>query len=550
MARLSNRSSTALLAAGVVAAVGLKLWLVESQDLIAHGSALLDERLYLDLATHLARGEWLGPYNNGTLAKSPLYPIWIALCHQLHLPLLLAQHLLHALACGALVLALAAGVRSRLLLTGIFLLLLFDPRIYDAHALRVVRSGIYPALTFFVFAGMIGALLRLEVSKRVLTGWLMLWGLSLAALWLTREEGIWILPSSLWVLAFAAVAVYRLDLPDRLVRLALLALPLLLLSLGVKTTETLNQRVYRIPVVVELKATPFERAYGALTRVLPERRNLQVPVSVEARRRIYPHSPAMASLRPHLEGWLGRRWSTIGRPVDAPPDDGEIYGTSFYWALRDASAQAGHHATASLAMSHYDRIADEVDAACAAGALPCEAAWNSLIPRWRNAYLPLLAQRLAKGVVEVATLDGLEPDPWRRGFQLGFDAESAALFGGFTREKVVGAGPPGGGVRLRVLRWLTSAYRVVFPLFCAAALFAPLAALARGVARRSIGSLAVVATALLGGVAVRSLALSYQSVAGAEVMNHLYLGPVYGLVILAAWVGVLALRSEPASTEP
>jgi len=182
MARLSHRVGVLLLVAGASATVGLKLWLVESQDLVANGASLLDDRLYLDLAAHVAAGDWLGPYNNGTLAKSPLYSIWVAACHRLGLPLLLAQHALHALACAAVVVGLAARVRSKLALAGIFVLLLFDPRSYDAHALRVIREGIYPALTLFVFAGMIGALLRLRAAKRVLAGWLALWGIAIKAI--------------------------------------------------------------------------------------------------------------------------------------------------------------------------------------------------------------------------------------------------------------------------------------------------------------------------------------------------------------------------------
>jgi hypothetical protein len=194
-------------------------------------------------------------------------------------------------------------------------------------------------------------------------------------------------------------------------------------------------------------------------------------------------------------------------------------------------------------MTRYDRIADEVDAACASGALPCEPAWNSLIPSWRAAYLPLLVRRLATGLVDLGTLSGLDPDATRRGWKFGRNAESAQLFARLTGERVMGSGPPTSTARLRVLRLLTAAYRAVFPFLSVAALIGLAVAGARSVASRRVDPLPVIVAALLGGVLVRSVGLSYQSVAGAEVMSPLYMAPLYGLVLLAACIGIVAARS-------
>ena len=56
----------------------LKLWLTRGQGVFALGSAGHDDRLFIELAQHLIRGEWLGPYNELTLAKGPFYSLFIA----------------------------------------------------------------------------------------------------------------------------------------------------------------------------------------------------------------------------------------------------------------------------------------------------------------------------------------------------------------------------------------------------------------------------------------------------------------------------------------
>ena len=72
------------------------------------------------LAASLIQGQWLGIYDNLTLAKGAFYPIWIAVSFWLGIPLVLAQQLLYAAACLTAVLAIKPLFRSSLVLTPIF----------------------------------------------------------------------------------------------------------------------------------------------------------------------------------------------------------------------------------------------------------------------------------------------------------------------------------------------------------------------------------------------------------------------------------------------
>ncbi|HMD61484.1 MAG TPA: hypothetical protein VKG78_08640, partial [Opitutaceae bacterium] len=108
-ASVPNRSGWLL--AGL-ACVALKLWLVAAQPVIAVGRAGHDDRLYLELASHVLHGEWLGPYSQFTLMKGPMYSLWIAATLLLGVPLPLAQHLLYLSGCLLVVRALQPHVRS------------------------------------------------------------------------------------------------------------------------------------------------------------------------------------------------------------------------------------------------------------------------------------------------------------------------------------------------------------------------------------------------------------------------------------------------------
>jgi hypothetical protein len=64
-----------------------------------------DDGLLARLAGSLIDGEWLGPYSDVTLVKGPGYPLFLALVWKLHLPLKLAEHGVHLVACGVMGLA-------------------------------------------------------------------------------------------------------------------------------------------------------------------------------------------------------------------------------------------------------------------------------------------------------------------------------------------------------------------------------------------------------------------------------------------------------------
>jgi hypothetical protein len=75
-----------------------KLWLTNAQKMCALPHNRHDDQLFIRLAASLIQGQWLGEYDNLTLAKGAFYPIWVALSFWLGVPLVLAQHLLYAAA--------------------------------------------------------------------------------------------------------------------------------------------------------------------------------------------------------------------------------------------------------------------------------------------------------------------------------------------------------------------------------------------------------------------------------------------------------------------
>ena len=441
LSRLRPRGRKWFLFAVVLLAL-TKLWLVASQTVYAIGTAGHDDRLFLSLADHIARGDWLGPYNELTLAKGPFYPIWIAFSYLLHVPLLLSEQLLYLAACAVATLAVRPMVRRLPWLLAIFAFLLFNPMSMDSHvATRIIREGIYPALTLLSVGTAIGLLLRRQLPIARFVTWAMACGLALAAFWLTREEGVWLLVFLAPLLAWTAFRLWRTAEPAW-AKIAVCALPVLIPFAAVQAVSLANQRFYDVYTAVDFNTPEFKAAYGALSRVKHADWVPRVPVPREARLRIYDQSPAFAELKPFFEQ---QRFWTRRILVGKKNPDGieDIPGAWFMWALRDAASGAGYYRSGSTSAAYFKRLAKEINTACKAQRLECLPKRASMMPPWRAEYVEPVLRVFSRALHMLVHIE-----PWRVAPIPSSGSEgSLALFARMTRDQlsplhVVEAGKP------------------------------------------------------------------------------------------------------------
>ncbi|AOS44948.1 hypothetical protein Verru16b_02017 [Lacunisphaera limnophila] len=416
-----------------------KLWLSRGPGVYAIGSAGHDDRLFLELARHLVAGEWLGPYHELTLAKGPFYPLFIAASFLIGLPLFLAQHAFYAAACGAFVRALRPAVTAAGARFAIFALLLWNPMTFDGPSMgRVLRQHVYGPLALLILAGLIALYLRRSEPSRHQRPWAILTGLAAAAFYLTREEVVWLAPSVLLLAAAYVAGCARLD------RIALrraaggLGTAILAAALPVLAVCTLNRTHYGWFGTSEFHATEFKAAYGAMLRVHVGPERPFVPVSREAREAMAAISPAFAELQHQFDAGLAAGWAGSSSFLTGlPAEEGQIGGGWMIWAVREATAKAGHAASAADALAFYDRLARELNAAADSGRLPAGPPRHGFVPPWRDAQTPAFVRAtrdFADFVIRFSRF-GARPPPSTG------SAEELQLFRDLTRERL---SPPAG----------------------------------------------------------------------------------------------------------
>jgi hypothetical protein len=360
-----------------------------------------DDALFLRIAISLGEGAWLGPYDSLTLAKGMFYSLFISVNHAIGLPLKLSEHFVYLLASllGALIFARLCG--KRWLAPLLFLVLAFSPIYWMSEQARVIRDALYPSLGLIFFA------LMAHYLFGSWNGWRqgVVVGLVAGCYWLTREEGVWLLPAIGILVVYWSYRQYRI--PDthagrhvmaqtagRMARH--LAPPLLAFVAVIAMVNSINLMYYGVFRNNDIKTKPFVSAYGALTRIKHENEQRFVTFPRDARAKAYQVSAAARELQPFFEGYGGRAWAMVSWKT--PPPWGcadnlsrcntEILGGWVFWALRDAVSSLGYYRSAKDADAFYQRLADEINAACTAGTIPCEAPRSSLVPVWRD-YYPL-----------------------------------------------------------------------------------------------------------------------------------------------------------------
>ncbi len=385
----SKRKKAIVIAAAflvVAALIVIKLLLCSNQLLELYpGAAPIDDELMFAEARQIYAGNWLGEYNQMTIAKHMFFSVWLALVMKLGIPYVIAGQLLYCLACGTAALAVRPFFKKKWPMLVVFAALWLSPYSWANFTLRVYRDNIFPSLCLLFFAGIIGMCARFREKPRKALPFAALGGLGLGAAWLTREDGVWLLPFAVCagIVYITLVLLRSADKREKIKRLTspALAAAICLVCIGLYCNE--NYKHYGRFIISDFTSSEFEDAVGALIRAdadRPHERN--VLVCYDARQKIAAVSPLWAEIEEVFASDKGY-YRGYGYP-----DEKNLKSGGFCWALREVVQRLGYADTALEAKDFYERLAEEVNAACDLGEIqtPYKRMSTTLMP-WDEKYL-------------------------------------------------------------------------------------------------------------------------------------------------------------------
>ena len=155
-----------------------------------------DGLMFARHAQSLESGDWLGTFTHLTLTKNPGYPLLMAAAHSTGIELKVFEQLVYLLAAGAVALAVLATTQRRWPATAAFVLLALDPANFGAASALTLRDNFFGSLGLLTIA--LGFLTVLGVVRQARWVWVVVGagstGAVIALYWLTREEGLTLVP--------------------------------------------------------------------------------------------------------------------------------------------------------------------------------------------------------------------------------------------------------------------------------------------------------------------------------------------------------------------
>lgn len=367
----------------------MSLWIRSGFPVYGNAGAMHDDMVFQYIARQLLKGEWLGPYNNLTLIKGMFYPLFIAVSAVIGVPLKIAEHILY-LFCSFLIARYVSRVaKQEIIGLVLFGFLTFNPIFWTNDLARVLRDGVYTSLSMALVFLVIAILFPSKSSPSSKTSFVvraLATGVVAGCYWLTREEGIWLLPVLIVVALMAFIQQYKLVGLNKAIigyiprTILLMSLSFCLVVGGVRYKNWCNYKLFE---TTEFHTASFLRAYGTITRIHQDSPRRYVVFPKDARNRAYSVSGAALELKPYLDGDNGNFWKQL---CDLP-DHSEIHSGVFVWALRDAAALSGHYKSGDEAMAFYDRLANEINTARNEGRIESLPSRVTLAPIFKKSYI-------------------------------------------------------------------------------------------------------------------------------------------------------------------
>lgn len=372
----------------------------------ADGNAY-DDELFVRIGLSIASGNWLGAYGEVTMAKNPGYPLFLAFCGVTHIPYQLALIMLIALGAGLSAMAIRPLVKNRCALIGVYLVLLFNPLSFTtAFFRRIYRDGLVIPFAMMALAGYIGLYLRRKEGVRRCLAWGVAAGVATACLQVIKENGMWVMPFAVvccavvlggWAFSVARGEISPKSLVSRV--LVLLLVPALVTPAFKGLIKAKNQEVYGVSTMSDRFDGAFSKVCSKLSLIDGGTDRTAIWVSRNALSMAFEASPTLAQIQSEI--WAEWDiWSTLF-------DYDEVYGDLCYWALMDASNDAGKCESATASADFWGSVSFELEEALDSGRLPSRSGVriSSVAPPIEPSQLCSWILRTARTSARLATLD-------------------------------------------------------------------------------------------------------------------------------------------------
>lgn len=401
-----------------------------------------DDNMMVDMAVQIRAGDWLGEYTSNTLVKGSFFPFLLAVINYLGFSYIGVMNLIYTIACIYFIYTIKDIFKTKKSLFAIYLILLFNPVSYAFWTLqRVYRNGITLAQAIVVIGSLFAMYQRRNKKVRDMLPFAIIGGLTLASLWLTREDGIWILPFVLVVTLIVLISILYMKIKEKkkfkitktlVGKVIVSILPLIILFGSMNVIRTINYAKYGVYVYNEINDGYFGKVIKAMYSVKTDEDIQYVTVTRNKLNKIYEYSETLSSIKPQMEASMDA-WDYN----DRHPGDTQVEDGWFWWALKEAGENAGIYENAQTANEFYRKVYEEIEQAKKDGNLETQMSMPSnLMSPWKASYWTELPKTMIEITWYIINFEDVETVNYA--VDIPDDADGIRRFEAFTNNLAVG----------------------------------------------------------------------------------------------------------------
>lgn len=404
-----SKISTVLVILLILFIVFLKQSLVSDLPINILAHAKQDDALMVDMAKEMLNGNYLGGYNDLIFTKGIMFPLFLVIGYSLGFSYISFQTLVYTLSCAFFIYSIKDFIKSKWILLGIFVALVFNPLSFASETLmRVYRNGITMSQVLIIIGSYIGMYMNRTDKKKTMF-FALFGGLGISTMYHTREDAFWIMPFMI-VVTMILVGLLIKDKKKDIIKTGkmqtlIYVMPFVMLTLVTNIISTINYNNYGIYTYNELNDSNFTKCMKAIYSVKPNVEIEYVSNPKEKIERIAEVSPTFSTI---VDVMLNNNYKYFDG-YDRKPDDGEVEDGWFFWVLRESVVESGVYKTVNDIDNFYLKVTEEINAAIKDGKLEKQATMpSSLMPPWRKGNLGKLFAALGEEVGFILNYDDVE----------------------------------------------------------------------------------------------------------------------------------------------
>lgn len=368
-----------------------------------------DDALMVDMAINILNGNWLGEYSELIFTKGVMFPLFLCLGHVLGISYISFQTIVYTLSCMYFIYSIKDFIKSKWILLGIFICLIFNPVSFANNTLlRVYRNGITMSQVLLILGSYIGMYMN-RTNKKKVAFFSIFACIGFCTMYHTREDAFWILPFML-VVTIILIALLIKDKKKEILKtgkmlLVLYVLPFIMLTVVTNIISTINYYNYGIYTYNELNDSNFTACMKAIYSVKPNVEIEYVSNPKEKMERIAEVSPTFNEITDVLFNDNYIYYDSY----DRKKGDGEVEDGWYFWLIRESVIETEGYDTAEKINEFYAKVTEEINQAIKQGKLEKQMTMpSSLMPPWRKGNLGKLFSAFGEEIGFILNYDSVE----------------------------------------------------------------------------------------------------------------------------------------------